>query len=681
MSNSKQKTPTGKANRLISETSPYLLQHAYNPVDWHAWNSETLQKARTENKMLLISIGYSACHWCHVMERESFEDAEIARFMNQHFLCVKVDREERPDVDAVYMNAVQLIHGNGGWPLNCFALPDGRPFYGGTYFQPSQWLDVLNKIVTLFSTKKSDLEQQAERLTTGISSDVLIQPEKSTDDFDTATLQDAYDQWSHSFDLVNGGYHGAPKFPMPNNFIGLMHYYYISKDEQLLGYLRLTLDKMAAGGIYDLIGGGFARYSVDAIWKVPHFEKMLYDNAQLISLYASAFKLTGSTDYLKIAEETADFVLRELTSPEGMFYSALDADSEGEEGRFYVWTEKEFNEVLGKDAEIIGKYFGINKQGFWEQGKYILLKTEGEQAFAEKHHLDLANFQKLVHISRQKLMKARNKRVRPGLDDKSLTSWNSIMIKALVELFVVSQNKKYLSAAKSAMDVMINQLIKQDGSVMRNFKNGKVAIHGFLEDYSFTAEALIELYQITGDEKLINIAERITQYAITNFYDPSDGLFWFTDKNSHDLVARKKEVIDNVVPASNSSMGIALMKLSKISENNRYLELAKQMAGMMQDNIQKYPTSFSNWAVLWMYLSEKFYEVAICGNDSQKFAEEILRFDYPGKIVAATDHQSDLPLLKNRFKPGKTLIYVCSGNVCQKPVETVQEAIRQIKDD
>lgn len=679
MSTSKQETPEQKANKLISETSPYLLQHAYNPVDWHAWNTETLQKARSENKMLLISIGYSACHWCHVMERESFENAEIARVMNQNFVCVKVDREERPDVDAVYMNAVQLIHGNGGWPLNCFALPDGRPFYGGTYFQPAQWLEVLNKIETLFNKQKSDLEQQAERLTKGISSDVLIKPEKSDGDIDGATLQESFEQWRHSFDMANGGYRGAPKFPMPNNFISLLHFYHISKDNQLLDYLRLTLDKMAAGGIYDQIGGGFARYAVDAVWKVPHFEKMLYDNAQLILLYALAFKMTDNSCYLKIAEETADFVLSELTSPEGMFYSALDADSEGEEGRFYVWTEKEFNEVLGKDAEIIGKFYGINKQGFWEQGKNILLKTDDEESFSKKHNLELTEFRKLLQSSKQKLLQARNKRVHPGLDDKSLTSWNSLMIKALVELFVVSQNQKYLDAAKSTADVIINQLMNEDGSIMRNFKNGKVAINGFLEDYSFTIEAFIELYQVTSNEKLITIADRLAQYAIKNFFDEADGLFWFTDKNSHDLVARKKEVVDNVIPASNSSMGIALMKLSKITENNRFFELAKQMAGMMRANIMKYPTSFSNWAILWMYLSEDFYEVAICGKDAQKFAQEILRFNYPGKLIAASEHQSNLPLLKNRFKQGKTMIYVCKGNVCQKPVETVEEAISQMK--
>jgi uncharacterized protein len=678
MSNTNRDHSAKKPNRLIHESSPYLLQHACNPVDWHAWNEETLEMAKSENKILLISIGYSACHWCHVMERESFENPEIARVMNSGFICVKVDREERPDVDAVYMSAVQLIHGNGGWPLNCFALPDGRPFYGGTYYQPDQWLDVLNKILTLFNTKKSDLMQQAERLTKGINSEALIKPEEKADKFDKQTLLKAYKQWMHSFDHENGGFRGAPKFPMPNNFSVLWQYYFIYTDEKLANFLNLTLNKMSSGGIYDQIGGGFARYAVDAVWKVPHFEKMLYDNAQLISLFAGAFKFTGNTNFLKTATETADFVLRELTSPEGLFYSALDADSEGEEGKFYVWTEKEFSEVLGKDAEIAGRFFGINEQGFWEKGKNILLKTTDEKHFAERQNIDLDSFHKTLEASKQKLYEARSRRVPPGLDDKSLTAWNSLMIKALVELYVASQNLKYLTAAKSAAAFLVDNLIDANGAIMRNFKNGKATINGFLEDYSFTIEALLELYQVSGDEALVEVADGLAKYAISNFYDEADGLFWFTDKSSHRLVARNKEIIDNVIPSSNSSMGIALLKLAKFTENNSYLEKARHAAAMMQYNIRKYPTSFSNWALLWMYLTENFYEVVLCGEKSQQYAEEILRARYPGKIVAASARTGGLPLFRERFRPGKTMIYVCSGNVCKKPVESPGEAIRQL---
>ncbi len=667
------------ANSLINETSPYLLQHAYNPVDWHAWNAKTLQKAKDENKMLLISIGYSACHWCHVMEHESFENPEIAAVMNEHFVCIKVDREERPDVDAVYMNAVQLIHGNGGWPLNAFALPDGRPFYGGTYFKPEQWVDLLNKLVELYQTKLSDLEKQAKQITQGISQDALIKPSKEKAAFDRSLLDEAYEKWNYSFDLANGGYRGAPKFPLPNNFSFLFRYYFTNNNKTLLDFLNLTLEKMAAGGIYDQLGGGFARYSVDAKWKVPHFEKMLYDNAQLISLYTEAYIFTQNRNYLNVAEETADFVLRELTSPEGLFYSALDADSEGVEGKYYVWTEKEFSEILGKDVNIIAEFFGVDGTGNWEENNNILLKPLNEVVFAQNKNLNLDAFLELLKTSKEKLLAARNQRVRPGLDDKCLTSWNGLMIKALTDLFIATKKDIYLKASLKAGNFVAENLIQKDGSIMHSYKKGKASIQGFLEDYSFVIEAFTSLYQVTGDENFIFRADDLAKYAIQGFYDENENLFWFTDEKSHDLVARKKEVVDNVTPSSNSSMALGLFKLGKITENQDYLQTVRKMAGTMSDNIKNYPTSFSNWAALWMYLSEPFYEVVICGENSGKLGMQMLQFDYPGKIVVRTDRESSLAIFKDRMQPGKTMIYVCSGNVCQQPVETVEEAIKQLR--
>lgn len=667
------------ANSLINETSPYLLQHAYNPVDWHAWNAKTLQKAKDENKMLLISIGYSACHWCHVMEHESFENPEVAAVMNEHFVCIKVDREERPDVDAVYMNAVQLIHGNGGWPLNAFALPDGRPFYGGTYFKPEQWVDLLNKLVELYQTKLSDLEKQAKQITQGISQDALIKPSKEKAAFDRSLLDEAYEKWNYSFDLSNGGYRGAPKFPLPNNFSFLFRYYFTNNNKTLLDFLNLTLEKMAAGGIYDQLGGGFARYSVDAKWKVPHFEKMLYDNAQLISLYTEAYIFTQNRNYLNVAEETADFVLRELTSPEGLFYTALDADSEGIEGKYYVWTEKEFSEILGKDVNIIAEFFGVDGPGIWEENNNILLKPLNEVVFAQNKNLNLDPFLELLKTSKEKLLAARNKRVRPGLDDKCLTSWNGLMIKALTDLFIANKKDIYLKASLKAGNFVAKNLIQNDGSIMHSYKKGKASIQGFLEDYSFVIEAFTSLYQVTGDENFIFRADDLAKYAIQGFYDENENLFWFTDEKSHDLVARKKEVVDNVTPSSNSSMALGLFKLGKITENQDYLQTVRKMAGTMSDNIKNYPTSFSNWAALWMYLSEPFYEVVICGGNSGKLGMQMLQFDYPGKIVVRTDRESRLAIFKDRMQPGKTMIYVCSGNVCQQPVETVEEAIKQLR--
>ncbi|MBE0638821.1 MAG: thioredoxin domain-containing protein [Bacteroidales bacterium] len=678
MSDSNKKTAP---NKLIYESSPYLLQHAYNPVDWHAWNAETLQKAMNENKMLLISIGYSACHWCHVMERESFENTEIASVMNAHFVCVKVDREERPDVDGVYMNAVQLIHGNGGWPLNAFALPDGRPFYGGTYFRPEQWMELLNRIVELFRKSKPDLEKQAVQLTKGISQDVLIKPLKEKVSFNRTLLEEAYKKWNYSFDLTNGGYRGAPKFPLPNNFSFLLRYYVLTGNDDLLDFLNLTLSKMASGGIYDHLGGGFARYSVDASWKVPHFEKMLYDNAQLISLYSKAYLFTKNRMYLKIAEETAHFVMRELTSPEGLFFSALDADSEGVEGKFYVWTAKQFSEILGKNAELMGDFFGINGEGFWEEDKNILVKPLEELDFSQSKNIGSATFHDLLKTSKEKLLTARNQRVRPGLDDKCLTSWNGLMIKALADLYIATENQNYIHAALKAGDFIAERLIQPDGSILHTFKNGKTGVQGFLEDYSFTIEAMISLFQVSGIEKYITLADNLAKYAVIRFYDKSEGLFWFTDEKSHDLVARKKEVIDNVIPSSNSSMAIALFKLGKIMENQDYIEIVRKNAGMMSENIKNYPTSFSNWGTLWLYLSESFFEVVVCGENALSFSVQMQQSKYPAKIVVSSKNESSLPVFKNRFQEGKTFIYVCSGNVCQQPVETVAEALKQMNGD
>ncbi len=396
-------------NHLINETSPYLLQHAHNPVDWHAWNTETLEKAKREDKMMLVSIGYSACHWCHVKERESFENEEIARMMNESFICVKVDREERPDVDAVYMNAVQLIHGHGGWPLNCFTLPDGKPFYGGTYFPPEKWLGLLQSIVKLFVSQRQDIERQAGQITNGISKDKFLMPGQNESVFDKKALGLAYQNLNKNFDHTNGGFMGAPKFPVPNNFIFLLRYFHQSKSSELKNHIRLTLDNMASGGIYDQVGGGFSRYSVDDAWHIPHFEKMLYDNAQLISLYTEAYLLFREDKYLEVAEETARFVLNELISPEGLFYSALDADSEGEEGQFYAWTSKEFDDALADKSKLIGEYFGVEKEALWEHGKNVLVKTMPVEDFAKQNLLGLAEFKKILKDSKSILLEKRSK--------------------------------------------------------------------------------------------------------------------------------------------------------------------------------------------------------------------------------------------------------------------------------
>jgi uncharacterized protein len=665
------------SNHLITESSPYLLQHAHNPVDWHAWNPGTLTKAAKEDKMMLISIGYSACHWCHVMEHECFENEHLARLMNDNFVCIKVDREERPDVDAVYMSAVQLINGNGGWPLNCFALPDGRPFFGGTYFPQSQWEALLKNIADLFRNRRKDLEKQAAQIMEGINQENIIQP-LNIQAPATIILAEAVNKMEKRFDNVHGGSSGAPKFPLPAVYNFLLTMAFETKNEKLLTHIHLTLGKMAKGGIYDQIGGGFARYSVDERWKVPHFEKMLYDNAQLISLYTKAYQFTGLNQYLNIANECADFVTEELTSPEGIFYSALDADSEGREGKFYVWKKQEFDQALGADSQLIGEYFQIDGEALWEHGENVLQRKYDPQDFIIRKNMDAPTFLQKLEEAKIKLMKQRNKRTRPGLDDKSLVSWNGLMIKALAQLSAVTKNPRYLSAALLAAEIILQKMFSPITGLKHNYKNGHTSISGFLEDYALMAEAAIELYQVTLEEKWLFFSRNLTDFAVTNFYDPEDGLFWFTGKNSHDLVSRKKEIYDNVIPSSNSVMAVVLLKLSKYLGKSNYHDMAEKMQTTMIGYVEKYPLSFSNWADFFNMMSGNFYEVVATGRNAGEFVPEIYRNYHPARIIAGAKSKSDLPLFQDRFVNEKTIIYVCKGNYCKKPVETVAEALEQM---
>lgn len=673
------KNTNKRTNRLINETSPYLLQHAHNPVDWHAWNDETLKVAKEQDKMLLISVGYSACHWCHVMERESFENASLAQLMNQHFICVKVDREERPDVDAIYMNAVQLIHGNGGWPLNCFALPDGKPVYGGTYFQPQQWEVLLKNIADLYKNRRNELEQQATQILDGINRDNLVLADLSSEKPDTKLLERALEKWEKNFDLKHGGSKGAPKFPLPSGLQFILEYAHSSGDKKLMEYAEMSLDKMAMGGIYDQIGGGFARYSVDAEWKVPHFEKMLYDNAQLVTLYTIAYQLTKKQRYLNVATETADFVLRELTSEEGVFFSALDADSDGEEGKFYVWTKQEFEESLGEDSQLLAGYFEMDGEALWEQGKNVLMRRYTPEGFVEMKNLDKEAFLTKLAEGKKKLYDQRALRTRPGLDDKSLASWNAMMIRALAQLSMASGNKKYLKAALNAANLITKKMIAEDGEMHHNYKNGNATIDAFLEDYAHMADAAIELYQVTMDEKWIRLADKLAACVMNYFWDESEEMFWFTSDKSSNLVSRKKELYDNVIPSSNAMMAHVLFRLSKLYGNQEYEDISKKMAGKLSALVEKHAASFSCWARLLFYFTGNFYEVAITGKDALENLTRIYNAPVTRKVVAAAESSGSLPIFNNRFRDGKSMIYVCADHICQKPVETVDEAISQLK--
>ncbi|MAY84322.1 MAG: thioredoxin domain-containing protein, partial [Flavobacteriales bacterium] len=461
-----------KANRLIEASSPYLLQHAYNPVDWRAWNEESLQAAKDQDKPILISIGYSACHWCHVMEKESFEDDSVAKIMNEHFICIKVDREERPDIDHLYMDATQLMTGKGGWPLNCFALPNGKPFYGGTYFPKDQWINVLNQLADVYKNEREKVEEYAEKLSQGLQEQSVIEIEDIPEEFNSEILMSSVRNWKQNFDTVDGGSNYAPKFPMPNNYQFLLQYLQFYPDREVETQLKLSLEKMAMGGIYDQIGGGFARYSTDMEWKVPHFEKMLYDNAQLIALYSQAYKKYKDPLYEKVVRQTIAFMKRELMDESAAFYSALDADSEGEEGKFYVWEIEELKKAFNEDdLKLLSEYYNINEKGEWE-GKYILLKTERDEAIAQRLGIEISELKSRMEKLEEQLMKIRSERVRPGLDDKSLTSWNALNINGLLEAYEAFGDKEYLKMATACGNFIAKSQMKSDGSLYHSYKDG-----------------------------------------------------------------------------------------------------------------------------------------------------------------------------------------------------------------
>jgi uncharacterized protein YyaL (SSP411 family) len=668
-------------NALIHETSPYLLQHAHNPVDWHPWNELTLAKARSLDKMLLISIGYAACHWCHVMEKESFEDEQVAKIMNKHFICIKIDREERPDIDQVYMNAVQLITGSGGWPLNCFALPDGKPFFGGTYFRKNQWVQLLENISLLFTSRRKDLEEQAESLTNGVKTGDIIKTAKGTGPFTDEELKSAVSRMEKQFDYKDGGLGGAPKFPMPANQFFLLQYSFYSKDKNIRDFVKLTLSKMACGGIYDQLGGGFARYSTDSQWKVPHFEKMLYDNAQLVSLYAEAWQAFGDNLYKEVVNDTLQFVQRELTSPEGSFYSSLDADSEGEEGKFYTWKVAEINQVLGTQADLIRKYYQVGRKGAWEDGQNILLRNLPPEEFAKEQGLQPTVFKTILKSARAKLLKTRNKRIRPGLDNKILVSWNALMMNGFIDSYMSFSKPLYLETAIKNARFILENASRTDGGLYHEATRKKNPINGFLEDYACLIEVLTGLYQATFDEKWLQKALQLTEYAISHFYDDSSGFFFFTSDLDPALISRKTEIHDNVIPSSNSIMAKILFLLGLAFERDDFTHMSTRMVSSLREQMIKYPSSFANWASVALKLVHPFYTISITGPECHEKARAIRKQYHPSVFICGSETRSGLPILKDRFVEGQTMIYVCTGKECKLPTSSPEEALHYFLTD
>lgn len=684
-------------NQLQYETSPYLLQHAHNPVHWHAWNDETLAKASVSGKMLLISIGYSACHWCHVMEHESFEDEQVAELMNQHFICIKVDREERPDVDQLYMQAAHLISGRGGWPLNAFALPDGSPFYAATYFPRSNWIDLLQQLVMLWQHEPATIRNAADQITTGIRAGNRAPATESTlttvAHYSTQAplsgqqLNELYTQYRHRIDFRYGGEKRAPKFPMPSMWEYLLHFHRSTQHEEALTATNATLINMARGGIYDHVGGGFARYSTDERWHVPHFEKMLYDNAQLVSLYAHAYQLTGHALYRDVITGTLQFVERELTAESGGFYAALDADSEGEEGRFYVWKEKEIDDILGADAAVFKEVYQVSTEGNWEHGKNILHRKNTIKLHADNHGYQQAEFEQHLLQLRRKLLEHRSLRVRPGLDDKILCSWNALMVQGyLVASKALSRESDpdsiavhYRTRGLQQLDFLLSTFLQPDGSLKRNYKAGSPAtIDGMLDDYAFLISALTEAYQTVFDEYFLNVAHQLTDYCIAHFMDQHDGFFFYTHERSTGLVARMKELNDNVIPSSNSEMAHNLLTLGTLLDIPEYRTIAHTMVVNMAPEIEKNIYYHSNWGRLALLLVEGATEVAIAGPDCEAWTKQLQQHYLPQVILTASAVISKLPLLQHKFTGSKTRGFVCKKQLCGEPLNTVEQILEQL---
>ncbi|MFI5203507.1 MAG: thioredoxin domain-containing protein [Flavobacteriales bacterium] len=660
-----------KANHLSAESSPYLRQHMHNPVEWYAWGDDAWQRAQKENKLVLISIGYSACHWCHVMEHQSFENEKLASIMNEHFINIKVDREERPDIDHIYMDAVQLMTGRGGWPLNCFALPDKRPVYGGTYFPPEQWEQILLSLADVYKNQPEKVFEYAEKLTNGIKeSELNVLPEGKISKLTTEPKR-ASEVWKAYFDNEFGGPRKAPKFPLPCNYIFLLRYGHLYKDAEILAHVKFTLNQMANGGIYDHVGGGFARYSVDAEWHVPHFEKMLYDNAQLISLYSEAFAKWKEPLYKKVVEQTVEFVNRELRSPEGAFYSALDADTNGEEGDFYVWKEEELRHILTENEyALFSEKFGINSYSLWEHEKNVL-RVRGNVPVNENS----------IQQALNKLFSEREKRTRPGLDNKILTSWNALMITALCKAGIHLKKDEYINQARLAFAALKKQNTDGSGNWHHCRQSGSRMVNAFADDMALLIEAVLGLYEATFDEIYVHEAKKMYDDGANRFYDAENHLFFYTAANATDVLVRKYETYDNVIPASNSVWAMVSFKLGSLLGNAELLNRARAMVLRMSPRTIQNPMAGGQWLSNQLDLLMQ-REVAITGTNALDRVRE-LRENYLPDVVWAVSisGKESLALLESRLISGQTLIYVCRNNTCNLPVESVNEALKALEAD
>lgn len=669
-------------NRLKNETSPYLLQHAHNPVDWFPWGDEAFEKARKEDKPILVSIGYAACHWCHVMERESFENPDVANIMNENFVNIKVDREERPDVDHIYMDAVQAMTGSGGWPLNVFLTPDLRPFYGGTYFPPrkafnrASWTDILLSMHQAYKERKQEVEEQAKHLTEHMELSNAFGKSVSEDDvFEASRFEEAFRNIMKTADLQWGGFGRAPKFPQSFTIHFLLAYGHEKNNPEALDQAFLSLDKMLQGGIYDQVGGGFARYSTDTEWLVPHFEKMLYDNALLVSVLSEAYQLSQNQVYKDIIEETLAFVERELMHPDGGFYSALDADSEGVEGKFYVWKEEEVKQILEEDANLFNEYFDITAEGNWEENNIPWVRTP-EKEFADENQIDPEQLKKIIKSGKQKLLEARKARIRPQLDDKIILGWNALMNIGFTKAFAATGDQVYLERAENNMKFLLESFRTKGELLNHTWKNGIAKHPAFLDDYAYLIAALIELGQATANFNYFEQASAFTDIVLKHFSDTDTAFFYYTHKDQHDVLLRKKEIYDSAVPSGNSMMAYNLYRLSIVYNRQDWKERTNQALIAIGDIVLKYPTSFGVWLSLLFEVFSGTNELAIVGKESKNYLGKIQKLYLPHRLTMASPHPDpSYPLLAGKPDSKHTFIYLCRNYACQQPVSTISELV------
>ena len=677
--------PKKHTNLLINETSPYLLQHANNPVDWYPWGDEAFERARAEDKPVLVSIGYSACHWCHVMEHESFEDEATARLMNDNFVNVKVDMEERPDVDQIYMTFVQLTTGRGGWPMTVFLTPDKVPFFGGTYFPPQprygmpSFQQLLTSIAEAYRDRRDEILVSAGDILGELRRASIV--DTSSTPLSKELLDSAFESFSRSFDAKNGGFGGAPKFPPSMSMQFLLRYWKRTGTTRALELVEQTARKMAEGGIYDQLGGGFHRYSVDAVWLVPHFEKMLYDNAQLVRVYLHLYQITRDEFYRRIADETLGYVQREMLSPAGGFYSTQDADSEGEEGKFFVWTPAEVESILGeKDAQVFDFFYGVSDEGNFE-GKNILNLHYTVEAAAKALKREAADVESILRRGRNLLFGDREKRVKPHRDEKVLTAWNGLMLAAFAEAAAVLDNDEYLAVARRSGDFLLDQL-RQGGRLLRTWKDGTAKLDAYLEDYANLADGLLELFQVSGDMRYLVEARSLADIMVSGFWDRQNGGFYFTSDDHESLIVRNKDFTDNATPSGNSVAADVLLRMARITGDDSYERYATKVLTIAAGKARRYPQGFGRALAVMEFALSTTKEVVLIGDKNGHLAAEVWHRYLPNKVLVKSDRGTEdgLPLLEGReLVDGRPTAYVCENSVCNRPVNSASELAAQLE--